>query len=77
MSDENECKSKVESKVNVRVVLSWGIPWFAGMLFTIGFAPYPAGSDLWSQVGHWAFYFFAWPMILGQRLGAPPAWYWN
>jgi hypothetical protein len=37
MSDQNEPK-KVKSKVNVRVVLPWGIPWLAGMLFTMGFS---------------------------------------
>jgi hypothetical protein len=55
MSDQNDTKSKVENKVNVRVALSWGIPWFAGMLFTIGFAPYPPNLDFWSQVGRWSF----------------------
>ncbi len=71
MSDQNEPK-KVENKVNVRVALSWGIPWFAGMLFTMGISPYPSGLDLWGQVGQWIFYFFAWPLILGRKLGAPP-----
>ena len=41
MSDPNETKGKVENKVNVKVALSWAIPWFAGMLFTIGFAHVP------------------------------------
>lgn len=40
MADQNETKPKVENKVNVKVALSWGIPWFAGILFTIGFALY-------------------------------------
>jgi len=70
MSEQNETKQKVENKVNVRVVLSWGIPWVAGMLFTMGFSPYPSGLDLGGQVGHWVFYFFAWPLILGRKLGA-------
>ena len=70
MSEQNESKSKVENKVNVRVVLSWGIPWVAGMLFTMGFSPFPSGLDLGGQVGQWVFYFFAWPLILGRKLGA-------
>ncbi len=69
MSEKNE----TNTKVNVKVALSWGLPWFAGMLFTIGFAPYPAGLDLWGQVGQWFFYFVAWPLILGRRLGTPLA----
>jgi len=72
MSDEKDSKPKVENKVNVRVVLSWGLPWYAGMLFTIGFAPYPAGLDLWQQVFRWFLYFIAWPLLLGQRLGSAP-----
>ncbi len=71
MSDQNEPK-KVENKVNVRVALSWAIPWFAGMLFTMGFSPYPSGLDFWGQLVQWVFYFFGWPFILGRKLGAPP-----
>lgn len=72
MSDQNETKQRVENKINVRVALSWGIPWFAGMLFTIGFSPYPSGLPLGAQFGQWIFYFVAWPLILGRRLGEPP-----
>jgi hypothetical protein len=68
MSEEN--KSKVENKVDVKVALSWGIPWFAGMLFTMGFAPYQANLDLSGKLVQWLFYFAAWPLILGQKLGA-------
>ncbi len=71
MIDQNEPR-KVENKVNVRVALSWGIPWFAGMLFTMGFSPYPSGLDFWGQVVQWVFYFFGWPFILGRKSGAPP-----
>ncbi len=61
-----------ESKVNVKVALSWGLPWFAGMLFTLGFAPSAQALDLGAQIGRWLLYFVAWPFILGQKLGAPP-----
>jgi len=72
MGELNEAKPKMENKVNVKVVLSWGLPWFAGMLFTMGFSPYPSGLDLAGQVGQWLFYFVAWPLILGRSLGSPP-----
>ena len=68
MSDQNEPK-KVESKVNVRVALSWGIPWFAGMLFTMGFSPYPSGLDFWGQVVQWVFYFFVGLSFLAENWG--------
>jgi hypothetical protein len=66
------CEQK-ESKVNVKVALSWGLPWLAGMLFTVGFAPYSQDLPFWGQVGQWLFYFVAWPFILGRKLGLPPA----
>jgi hypothetical protein len=72
MCDPKETKGKVENKANVKVALSWGILWFAGMLFTIGFAPYPAGLDFWSQAGRWFLYFIVWPLIPGQKIGSPP-----
>jgi hypothetical protein len=73
MTDQNESKGKLENKVNVKVALSWGLPWLAGTLFTIGFSPYPADLDLWGRVGQWLFYFVARPLILGRKLGSPPA----
>ncbi len=72
MSDPNDNKPKVENKVDVKVALSWGIPWLAGMLFTIGFSPYQPGLDLGHQMLQWLLYFIAWPLILGRRLGSPP-----
>jgi hypothetical protein len=72
MSDSNENKPKLENKVDVKVALSWGIPWFAGTLFTMGFAPGASNLDLWGKVVQWLFYFIAWPLILGRKLGSPP-----
>jgi hypothetical protein len=71
MSEANSA-APVQNKIDVRVALSWGIPWMAGMLFTIGYAPYPAGLDLAGKVVQWMLYFIAWPLFLGQKLGAPP-----
>ncbi len=72
MSDQSESKPTVNNKVKVRVVLSWALPWYAGMLFTMGLAPYPSGLDIGHQVLQWFLYFIAWPLILGRRLGSPP-----
>ncbi len=72
MSDQNESKPAVKNKVKVRVVLSWGLPWYAGMLFTMGLAPHPSGLDLGQQLLQWLLYFVAWPLLLGRRLGSPP-----
>jgi hypothetical protein len=72
MGDSNENKPKVENKIDVKVALSWGIPWFAGMLFTMGFCPFEQTPDSWASLTHWLFYFVAWPLLLGRKLGAPP-----
>jgi hypothetical protein len=72
MGDSNENKPKVENKIDVKVALSWGIPWFAGTLFTMGFSPLAQTTDLWANLAHWLFYFVAWPLILGRKLGSPP-----
>ena len=68
MNDSQDKPAPPEIKVSVRASLSWGIFWLAGILFTLGFAPYPAGLSLWQQAGKWFLYVFVWPLILGQKL---------
>ncbi len=60
-----------EVKVVTKVSTSWTAFWLAGMLFTVGFAPYSTGLSFWQQVGKWFAYFFVWPLLLGQKLAAP------
>jgi hypothetical protein len=69
MNAQNEKPKEPEIKVTVKASLSWGMIWLAGILFTLGFAPYPAGLSLWQQAGKWFLYVFVWPLILGQKLG--------
>jgi hypothetical protein len=68
MNAQEEKKSEPEVKVVVKASSMWAAFWLAGVLFTVGFAPYPAGLTFWQQLGKWFLYLFVWPLLLGQKL---------
>ncbi len=68
MNDQAEPKPTPQVRVHVKASFSWAAFWLVGVLFTAGFAPYPAGLSVWQQAGKWFLYFFVWPLLLGQKL---------
>jgi hypothetical protein len=66
--DEKKQEQRQEIKVVVKSSLTWAVLWLVGMLFTVGFCPYPSGLSLGQQAGKWFLYVFVWPLILGQKL---------
>lgn len=67
--NENEKNKSIVNKATVNI--SWGIPWLAGFLFTLGADAFPTpveALNFWGEIALVFVDFITWPFYLGIKV---------
>ena len=68
---ENKTKEEVNIIKTKTIDFSWGIPWMAGFLFTLGYVGIPSSFEtlnLFEKIMAFIIAYLIWPLTLGMKL---------